>query len=119
VPSSGKSSTFIYSIQESWYEVSKLAEANGRTKLPKPMDNAVAIGVVVDDFGLTTNKHFAVLDGIIVPPRSEEPMVAARMIFPVSALIDLQKALGRSIKQYEERFNTKLVNEKDVKEIGF
>jgi hypothetical protein len=89
-----------------------------RNKFPPSLNQDVVKGVMIDDFGLTTNKYYAILDGIVVPPRSDKTVVAVRMMFPIAALVDLRRALTSSIKQYEKRFDVKLEEEKNIDEIA-
>ena len=63
-----------------------------------PISEDVVKGIWVDGIGLGLSSDYVILEGIIAPPRSEKPYIAARLLFPPRLLEHLVKAFPEALK---------------------
>jgi len=73
-----------------------------QTMKPIPLNDEIMKGIWIDGFAVYIGKDYAVLDGIVAPPRAEKPAVAARLMFPTRILGDVASYLGQVVKERTE-----------------
>ena len=60
----------------------------------KPINDDVMKGIWVDGIDITASASCVIFDGIIHPPRSEEPKIVSRILFPVEVIEMVIQALS-------------------------
>jgi hypothetical protein len=78
-----------------------------KTMKPIPLNDEIMKGIWIDGFAVYIGDDYAVLDGIIMPPRAEKPAVAARLMFPTRILGDVASYLGQAAKERAEAMKKK------------
>ena len=69
---------------------------------PVPLDNDIMKGTMVDGFGLSIGSDYIIIDGYILPPRSEKSVVVTRMLLPTRALPHVIEGLNRALKESQK-----------------
>lgn len=59
-------------------------------------------GVWVDGIGFYVGKDYVILEGVITAPRTKEPNIAARIMFPTRILGQLLDALKTAVEKQKE-----------------
>jgi hypothetical protein len=69
---------------------------------PKILNEDVLKGVWVDGIGFFVGKDYVILEGVITAPRTNEPYVATRMLFPTRILGQLAETLRTAMEKQKE-----------------
>lgn len=64
-----------------------------KLKRGKPINDDIMKGIWVDGVDLTASGSCIIFDGIVHPPRAEEPTIVSRILFPVEVIDALIQAL--------------------------
>ena len=72
------------------------------TSEDETLNDTVAVGVYIDNFAIGTSGSYAVLDGIVSPPRTKKDVIAIRMVMPVDMLNSLQKMIPEVLEEIKK-----------------
>lgn len=69
---------------------------------PKILNEDVLKGVWVDGISFHIGRDYIILEGVITPPRTNEPFVVSRMMFPTRILEQLVKLLSDALEKQKQ-----------------
>ena len=77
-------------------------------KHPKVLNEEAMKGVWVDGVGIQIGPDYVILEGVITQPRTEEPYVASRILFPRRILEQLVGFINETLKKQKEAEESKI-----------
>jgi len=68
----------------------------------KLLNEEVMKGVWVDGVGFAIGPDYIILEGVITKPRTEEPYIVSRIMFPTRVLEPLAHGLNQALEKQKE-----------------